>query len=79
MSASIDWTTTLLVPLPRDEMDFEPTTVDGTDGFLLTGTPSDSDVDVDYRALLWQKGGIVHVVAGIEDAGRMQEIANSLQ
>lgn len=79
LSASIDWTTTLILPVPTDEVSFESVVVDGSDGFVLTGTAPYDESEMTYTALLWQKNGVVYLVGGIEDAGRMLEIANSLQ
>jgi hypothetical protein len=78
-SATIDWSTTLLVPLPGDQMSAEPVVVDGAEGYVITGDPSDGDEEVIYTAVLWQKNGFVHVVGGSEDAATLLEIANSLQ
>jgi hypothetical protein len=79
LSASIDWSTTLLLPLPTDEISSEPVIVDGTEGFLLTGDSLEDDTNTVYTALVWQKGGIVYLVGGVDDATRTLEIANSLQ
>lgn len=78
LSSSIDWTTTLVLPLPVDEVEFEEVTVGGEQGFLLTGK-SPSDHELPYGAVVWQQGGIVYVVSGQPDGARLLEIANSLQ
>ena len=62
LSASIDWTTTLLLPLPSDLVNFESVVVDGTDGFYLTGASPEGEFE-DYAAVLWQKDGFVYLVA----------------
>lgn len=79
VSGSIDWSSTLLLPLPTDFVEFEPVIVDGAEGFLLTGESPDEDIELTYNALLWQKNGIVTLVGGSADAESMLEIANSMQ
>lgn len=78
-SETIDWSTTLLLPLPGDQMTAELVVVDGTEGYVITEIPSDGDEDVNYTSVLWQKNGFVHVIGGSEDAATLLDIANSLQ
>lgn len=78
LSTSIDWTTTLVLPLPVDEVEFEEITVAGEQGFLLTGK-SPSDHELPYGAVVWQQDGVVYVVSGQPEGARLLEIANSLQ
>lgn len=78
-SASIDWSTTLLLPVPTDEVTYESVTVDGVEGILLTGTAPDDDSDISYTALLWQKNSVVYLLGGPEGGDGLLEIANSLE
>ena len=77
LSATIDWSSTLVLPLPADEVSYEPVTVDGSDGFVLTPTSDESEEA--GSAVIWQKDGMVYFVAATGDTGRLLEIANSLQ
>ncbi len=79
LSTSIDWMTTLVLPLPVDEVDYQDVTVGGEQGVLLTGRSPSSDSEMPYGAVVWQQDGIVYVVAGQPDSARLLEIANSLQ
>jgi hypothetical protein len=79
MSASIDWSSTLVLPLPTDQMTYQPVSVDGVDGFLLTQLSEDDPDTPAFEVVLWQKGGMVYLVTGAVDADRLLEIANSLQ
>lgn len=78
-SATIDWSSTLLLPLPDDGMSAEPVVVNGAEGYVVTGTPPDEETDVVYTSVLWQKDGFLYVVGGIEDTATLLDIANSLQ
>jgi hypothetical protein len=77
LSATIDWSSTLVLPLPADQLTYEPVTVDGSDGFVLT--PSSDDSEITGLAVLWQKDGMVYFVAASGDTGRLLSIANSMQ
>lgn len=72
---SVDWMTTLVVPLPRDAATHYDVSVDGVTGTLIQRI---SEYSPEY-VLLWVKDGIVYVVSGTgTDADRALEIANSL-
>jgi anti-sigma factor RsiW len=82
LSEKIDWTTTLVLPIPTDLATVQEINVDGTTG-LLFEEHGDTDDDGMYhrsRVLLWQKGGKVYVITG-EDIGTsdLLDIADSLK
>lgn len=88
MSASIDWTTTLVVPVPSDLSTITEVQVEGTTGLLFDsgwhGDPDDPDdqghLGVRTLTLLWQKSGIVTVITTDHgDSGRLLDIADSLK
>jgi anti-sigma factor RsiW len=58
MATSIDWTSTLVVPLPANAVSAREVTVDGVTGLLLEGRETGHR---DY-ALLWENGGILHAM-----------------
>ena len=79
LSASINWTSTLVLPVPTDLVTVEEVTVDGTTGFLMMGEAPQSETQQTYMALLWQSGGQVYLLSGGPDGQRLVEVANSLQ
>ncbi len=79
LAQSIDWTSTLVIPVPINVAQYREVTVDGVSGLLLEHQP---DRNVRYRSttLLWQKGGIIHVVdARNVDPLVAMQVADSLR
>jgi anti-sigma factor RsiW len=59
---TVDWASTLVVPIPADRTVHRTVPVDGVEGVLVEWPPTSS-----YRGsynLLWLKNGVVHVVSG---------------
>lgn len=73
-SASVDWTSTLVVPLPSSDATYEPITVDGVSGNLIR----QKDNPRGAYFLLWVKDGIVYSLTGYGDAAQGMALANSL-
>jgi hypothetical protein len=63
LSASIDWTTTMVLPIPTDVASVREVEVDGATGlaFELRGGGADPD-EAGGAALLWQNGGYVYML-----------------
>jgi hypothetical protein len=59
-TATVDWTSTLVVPIPSRAASYEDVSVDGVTGKLIQRT---SDYAPEY-ALIWVKGGIVYAISG---------------
>jgi hypothetical protein len=90
MSDSIDWASTLVLPIPADLASYQEVTVDGATGLLFESTweggPSDPDDPDDgggaerHRTVmvLWEKDGIVNSVIGASNQ-MVLGVANSLQ
>jgi hypothetical protein len=75
-SQSVDWTTTLVVPIPRGAATYTSVTVDGTKGYLIQ-RPHD---DAPEFAIVWVKNGIIYAVGGLSsDTNSALELANSLK
>ena len=74
----IDWTTTLVIPIPRGQMDSQIVKVDGTDGTLLRQLTTDSTAAPTF-SLVWVKNGIVYGILGSGDPARAVDLGNSLQ
>jgi hypothetical protein len=72
LANSIDWTSTLLVPVPENVATFSEVDVNGADGLAL------SSLDASTSALLWQRAGVVYVLTGT-DVEELLDIAQSLR
>jgi hypothetical protein len=72
-SRNIDWTTTLVVPIPSTEATFEDVVVDGVPGTIITGQRHHEVV------LMWVKNDILYAVVGVGEADTLLDIADSLE
>lgn len=73
---TVDWTSTLVVPVPRNAAQYKKMTVDGVEGYLIR-RPVD---DAPQYVIVWVKNGIVYAVAGREsDTTNALNMANSLK
>jgi len=74
-TSSVDWTTTLVVPIPRNAATYKQVSVDGVSGTLIQ-RPAD---DAPQFVLVWVKDGMVYAIAGLgADSQRALDLANSL-
>ncbi|MFT3895015.1 MAG: hypothetical protein QM730_25600 [Anaerolineales bacterium] len=74
-TSTVDWTSTLVVPIPKNAATNEQIAVDGVTGTLIE-RPSD---DAPQFALLWVKDGIIYTIGGLgNNAEKALEIANAL-
>lgn len=85
MSDSIDWTTTLVLPIPSSELDsFQEVEVDGVSGLAFTGQDWYDEEAQEWHSggagVMWQKDGRIYMLA--TENGNMVNvlgIASSLQ
>ena len=70
LSMSIDWTNTLLLPVPTDMASFQEVTVNGTPGILLTSN------ETGENSLIWQSFGNVIMLSGDWTADELIDLAN---
>lgn len=68
---NIDWTTTLIIPVPRYRAQYEDVQVDGVQGTLVSSGGTNF-------ALLWVKDGVVFAISGRGSKQAAIELANSL-
>ncbi len=73
MSDTIDWTTTLVLPIPTDALSAQEVSVDGTTGLFLQSS------DGEGNALLWQRNGIVTMITGNANMSYLLNVAGSLR
>ena len=79
-SQAIDWSSTLVIPLPTDAGSFHDVTVDGVPGVLIESNPRQSGGPrYSHYTLFWQKNDTVYALSGTGDATRAIEIAASLK
>ena len=72
---SVDWTSTLVVPIPRNASTYEQVQVDGVTGTLIQRPPDDAP----QFLLLWVKDGIVYSIGGLgANSQQAIDMANSL-
>jgi hypothetical protein len=72
---TVDWSSTLVVPIPRNSSSYETVTVDGVEGTLITETLSQGN----RYSLLWIKNGVIHSLAGHGDSSDALSLAASLR
>jgi hypothetical protein len=75
-SRTVDWTSTLAIPLPRDAATYETVTVDGVQGVLINNQ-NRGRFPAGY-ALIWIKDGIVYSLSGFGNPGLAVPLAESL-
>lgn len=71
---TIDWTSTLVVPVPLQATTHQNVNVDGVQGVLI----STNRLPITYT-LLWVRDGMLYGLHGSGDAGKALAIANSLE
>ena len=73
---TVDWTSTLVVPIPKNAAFYEQVTVDGVIGTLIRRSADDYSM----YTLLWVKDGIIHVISGLgTNSQKAMDMANSLR
>jgi hypothetical protein len=79
-SRTIDWGSTLLVPVPAGAGSFLEVEVRGTRGLLVTMNRNEADrKGGDASVLLWSEGDRVFGVCGNLDSMKLVQLANSLR
>jgi hypothetical protein len=71
---TVDWSSTLVVPIPRNSSSSETVAVDGVEGTLITETLSQGN----RYSLLWIKNGVIHSLAGHGNSSDALSLAASL-
>jgi hypothetical protein len=56
---TVDWTSTLVIPVPRDSASYQPVFVDGVEGTLIQ-----MQREQNRYSLLWTKNGIIYSLNG---------------
>jgi hypothetical protein len=74
-SATVNWATTLVVPIPSD-VDYQPLSIEGVDGFFLEDNYATGK---SAFSLLWLKDGILHALIGDGTLAEALQSVNSLE
>lgn len=74
VAQSIDWTSTLLLPIPSEVATYRDVFVDGVVGVALT--PLDGSAE---NSVMWQRNGIVHVLSGPLSVEQLVEFGDRLR
>jgi hypothetical protein len=75
-SQTVDWTSTLVIPIPRNGSTYKQVAVDGVTGYLIQ-RPAD---DAPQYALVWLKNGIIYAIGGFgSDTAGALAMGNSLK
>jgi hypothetical protein len=72
---TIDWSSTLVVPIPHSAGTYQKVTVDAAEGTLIT----EGEGAGRHYSLLWIKNGVIDSLAGRGDSGDALALAGSLQ
>jgi hypothetical protein len=76
MSDKINWSNTLVIPLPVNASNYQDVSVDGVNGTLVEENAGRGG---SHYVLLWVKNGILYGVSGSGDSAAAVQLANSLQ
>ncbi len=76
-SRTVDWSSTLAIPLPPSVASHEEVTIEGVRGVLVTAKAR-ANQPTPY-ALVWVKNGIIHNVGGFGNPSMALPVAQSLQ
>jgi hypothetical protein len=75
-SQTVDWTSTLVIPIPRNGSTYKQVDVDGVTGYLIQRPASDAP----QYALVWLKNGVIYTIAGFgSDTTGALAMGNSLK
>ena len=71
---TVDWSSTLVVPIPRNSSSYQTVPVDGVEGTLITETLPQGN----RYSLLWIKNGVIHSLGGHGSSADALALAASL-
>jgi hypothetical protein len=71
----VDWTSSLVIPIPKNAATYDQVSVDGVTGTLIQ-RPAD---DAPQFALVWVKNGIIYAIGGLgSNSQQAIQMANAL-
>lgn len=75
LSQSIDWATTLVIPIPSGAADYREVSINGVPATLIV----EADAETPAYTLVWTSNGMVYALFGFGDSARGLELAQSLK
>jgi anti-sigma factor RsiW len=73
---SVNWTSSLVLPLPKNAATYQQVTVDGVSGYLIQRPPDDAP----EFALIWVKNGVIYTIGGLgSNSAQAITMANSMK
>jgi hypothetical protein len=82
IAQSVDWRTTLMVPVPVNAASFRQVNIQGSTALLIQandGNTSDGAVPRGENVLMWSQNGIVYALTSLMGPDTLIDIAQSLQ
>jgi hypothetical protein len=73
LASTIDWTSTLLVPIPQGIANYEEVTINGNSG-LAVSNPNGGE-----SGIVWQENGVLYGLAGEATVKELTRLANSVR
>lgn len=73
IARSIDWTSTMLLPVPQGMATYSDVTINGQSGVAL------SAIDGSGNGVIWQSGGMLYMLSGTSPVEQLLDYANELQ
>lgn len=73
LSGTIDWTSTLLIPIPADIATFNEVSIEDSSGLAL------SSLDGQNGVLIWQQADVIYVLAGPMNTADLLSLTHSLR
>jgi hypothetical protein len=77
-SQKVNWSTTLVIPIPTGEVSYQDVQVDGAKGYVLAPVQGSGSANARY-SVVWVKNGVIYSVAGSGDPAQGLAVANDLQ
>jgi hypothetical protein len=75
---TVDWTSTLVLPLPKFASSYQTVTVDGVEGTLIDLPRFGQRRPAGYT-LMWVKSGVIYTVMGFGESSQAVPLAESLE
>ena len=72
---TVDWSSTMVIPIPRNTSYYENLSVDGVEGTLITEALPEGS----RYSLLWVKSGVIHSLSGRGNLYDARAMAASLR
>ena len=78
-SQKVDWSTTLVIPIPTGEVTYQDVPIDGASGYVLAPVSGSNSANARYSVVWVNKNGVIYSVSGTGDPAQGLAVANDLQ